>query len=709
MIDHLDLKKLRTDAGLSQIELAQLLDIQQSQISRYEDNPDSISRGLERKWRNICGEQQSSLNKVNIVDPRVELRYLLHNTKEYLSNPPSSNGVNKEEYTSKIQDITTALTETVKKKKVGVFGQYDAGKSRLINELIGSNNLPTSYQPTTSVICLINHMNDKPIWQQENVWLMKRGFDIHKADDQLHCEEFKVLAGSYEALSQHGIHHLSNQNQETLNIDVAIVYIDTPILLAIDIIDLPGYGNDQDDSDKAEMIHSIADAAIYLSPFAGFMNQADHMYFTSLLKNIPLSSTLDNIFVIASRSPHNEDSSVIGTVLDKASIRLFRNTAFFKEDLNITESILRKRFFSFSADEGQSHLSQKFIHELIFYITKNIPTNQKEQFESYLSSIKLSTSSYISKQIDEWQNILSDRYAVLDELQNLKDNKDQTFERFDENVISVSKKINLYKNESLEYVSEIFKQLDVNAIEQLIKDTYTDKKEAKQYATNLIITQLESKINKFNKNKAEKLAEDINLIMDEFDTAINSSAYSNNFLNLDFNTKAAFISALSGIGTVGALSVWASVVAGGSNLGAYILIGKIVGWLSSIGISLGGSATVMTVVSALGGPITLGVAIGAIVALGIYSLLGGSWQSSLAKKIIKTFEKEDIEGKFSTSIQKYWDETISAFTQATNEFKNSYSDAILAKERSLHEINTEDLKERVDTAKKYLNFFQHIH
>lgn len=709
MNDNIDLKKLRTNAGLSQIELARLLDIQQSQVSRYEDDPDSISRGLEKKWRNICGEQQTSMNKIDIIDPRTELKYLLHNTKDYLSTPPVSNSTNKEEYLSIIKNITTVLTETIKKKKIGVFGQYDAGKSRLINELIGTNNLPTSYQPTTSVVCLIKHMNDKPIWQAENVWLMKKGFDLQKADNQYHCEEFKALAGSYEALSQHGIHHLSNQNQENLNIDTAIVYIDAPILLAVDIIDLPGYGNDQDDSEKAEMIHAIADAAIYLSPFAGFMNQSDHMYFTSLLKNIPLSPTLDNIFIIASRAPTSENESIIETVLDKASIRLFRNTAFFKEDLNIPEEILRKRFFSFSADEGQSHLSQKFIHQFISYITNNIPANQKKVFENYLSSIKVDTSSIISKQINEWQNILLDRSAVLDELMNLKSNQNDIFEKFDDNVTSVSKKIHLYKQESLENIRDIFEQMDLNTIEQLINDTYTDKKEAKQYATNLIITKLESKINKFNKIRAEKLAEDIDLIMDEFDTDIKSHINSNIALNLDFNTKAAFISALSGIGTVGALSVWASIVAGGSNLGAYILIGKIVGWLSSIGISLGGSATVMTVVSALGGPITLGIALGAIVALGIYSLFGGSWQLSLAKKIIKTLEKENIESKFSTSIQKYWNETISAFTQATNEFKHAYSESIITKEKSLHEINTLDLLERIDTAKKYLDFFQHIH
>ena len=46
-----DIKQLRIDAGLTQNDLAQALGIPQSQISRYEENPDAISFGLLKKWQ----------------------------------------------------------------------------------------------------------------------------------------------------------------------------------------------------------------------------------------------------------------------------------------------------------------------------------------------------------------------------------------------------------------------------------------------------------------------------------------------------------------------------------------------------------------------------------------------------------------------------------------------------------------------------------
>ena len=50
-----------------------------------------------------------------------------------------------------------------------------------------------------------------------------------------------------------------------------------------------------------------------------------------------------------------------------------------------------------------------------------------------------------------------------------------------------------------------------------------------------------------------------------------------------FNAEGIFLGAIAGLGTMGALAVCAAVVAAGSNLGGYLLVGSIVSSLSAMG------------------------------------------------------------------------------------------------------------------------------
>ncbi|MCY4304486.1 MAG: hypothetical protein OXC62_06870 [Aestuariivita sp.] len=69
------------------------------------------------------------------------------------------------------------------------------------------------------------------------------------------------------------------------------------------------------------------------------------------------------------------------------------------------------------------------------------------------------------------------------------------------------------------------------------------------------------------------------------------------------------MAALAGLGTYGALAIWASIVAAGSNLEAYILVAKIVSFVSSIKISVGGTTTAAATVAAIGGLIIIFIAL----------------------------------------------------------------------------------------------------
>lgn len=106
-----------------------------------------------------------------------------------------------------------------------------------------------------------------------------------------------------------------------------------------------------------------------------------------------------------------------------------------------------------------------------------------------------------------------------------------------------------------------------------------------------------------------------------------------------FNSRAAFIGGLAGLGSLGAMSLYVSTIA--SNLGAYVLVGKAAGVLTALGIT-GSVTSVTSFVAAIGGPITIGIAIAALIGYVIYRIVGGSWQKSLAKKVADAIRKERV-------------------------------------------------------------------
>ena len=104
-------------------------------------------------------------------------------------------------------------------------------------------------------------------------------------------------------------------------------------------------------------------------------------------------------------------------------------------------------------------------------------------------------------------------------------------------------------------------------------------------------------------------------------------------------------------------------MAAGSNLGAYILVAKITGILSSIGISVGGGSALISLVSVLGGPLVVGTGLGLIIAVatwGALKIFGPSWQEKLAAKLIKGMKKENTCIQYVEKIEEYWDSTLSA-------------------------------------------------
>lgn len=127
--------------------------------------------------------------------------------------------------------------------------------------------------------------------------------------------------------------------------------------------------------------------------------------------------------------------------------------------------------------------------------------------------------------------------------------------------------------------------------------------------------------------------------------------------------KGIFAGGLTSVTAYGALAIWAASL---GNLGAHIFVAKGVSLLAAMGISVGGTAVGISAISLIGGPVV--VAIG----IAILMIFGSSWEERLAKNIIKEYDKKNGLGQFKNAIEKYWDDTKSAFIKAVNNLRDSY-------------------------------------
>lgn len=716
-----NLEGMREAAGISQNDMANHLGVSQSQVSRYEKDPDEVSLKIYRAWVSYCGDVSSKQSlAVGIPMKEVEERMAL--IKAYFDAFPISKDeitlrdLKKQADISEPMELIAAFAQISKKPRLGIFGRYDMGKSRIANDFMGSNNLPASYQPATSITCLIRHMDDKPSWQAENVWIMGPDFDLNLADDEQHCKAHRLISGGYEALSEHGTHKHEGTQTTAEGASAATVYIDSDFLKGCDIIDLPGYGHNRDDDQRTEMAQAIADVMIFVSNISGFMNEADRSYLSQLTQHLPVVETpenklppLRNLYIVATRADisggeHNK-------ILDKAAYNCYDGIGRRLEargdraGVSVTRQSFRNRFFTYSVEDAE--LRNNIEKDLVEFFTKVSPKQKLHDLGALVKKAKSSNSNACRKLIETIENAISKREQAQEDLTVILSQEEKRIETNKKKKKDINNTIDLLERESInECRGKLGELTDVERIESLIKANYDDKKEAKKLAPARIIEGIQESVNDILTEKSHRLSDEIDAFLESYD--VNFSDAETLRSQWSFNAKGAFISSLTGLGTFGALAAWASITAAGSNLGAYILIGKVVSVLSSLGISLGGTGTVFYVISALGGPITVGIGIAVTVGILAGTLLGDSWQRKLAKQINKGLKKENAEGKIIIQLRDFWADTKSAFEFAVVETEKDYQEKLEALKDIAFNTDVKVLEARLPFLVQLRDFFAGI-
>lgn len=716
---------LRTNANLSQAEVAMrsqifgqgtLLD--QKAVSRIESTPLNVDALKIAAYFNAVGmkpeEYFKKLNELTRIEGKVEMisnydvDFLdkielaiskIAKARQVISDK-SHEYLESENLDSFFSSAESSISSLVKKPIIGCFGLFDTGKSTILNTLIGQGVLPEKFQPATSIVNLIAHVKDKPESIKEKVAIFSKGFKPHMINSKSLVGKYLIEQGSIELLKKYGAHNHSNLSNSEVKESayLAMVYLNSDILENIWLLDTPGELNSEEseDTDKALSGVELADGIIYVSKTMGFLDRSELGFAQNILRNRPPLKGGDPLKHVIFAMSYCFDSFNSNDVLEVGRDAFNRHKNTLEEDV-----FFHWREGGFceltpSADdltsciqpfwrENSSYVEELFIkvQEMASYLKKNqreLALSYIDQTMNRLTQILMGSISKMNKRkVDTIKR--SEEVAALDE-RFCNDSKKliTSFRRLIESTAE-------YKKNDMENLSYFYEDIiSGKGVLAVIRDNFTDKKSAETYIGDVISQKLSAKLEGTLKKSAKEFNTELELLISEWEALVPSSQFyssaniqgsadliKGNFKSFDANS--AFLGGLGGLTSLGAMSLYVSTIT--SNLGAYILVGEAAGVLTTLGIT-SSVTSVTSFVAAIGGPITVGLALACTIGFAIFRIASSDWEEALSKKIAKVISKSNSFLKVEENIDAFWESTKASVEQGLT---------ALIKETDLHILN----------------------
>ena len=697
------LAELRQQAGLTQAELAQLLGITQGQVSKCEESGEIPSR-LAKPWARLLGvttdavlpddDEPVDIPPVFVFDdcPYADLTENLHLLQQYIDRFPHLEETSEREdglfTVAQFRDRVTALKE---KPRVVVTGHFDAGKSHLCNFYLGGPYLPSTYRPTTKYPTFVHHVSDRPDWIKEDVWLMGPGFEPERWHDEQHCTEHRRLAGSWATLKKHAtLHDADDSGKEG---GAVLAFVDAPLLHSCVLVDLPGYGETQDDTEeerqtKATLIDwagSQAAVLLYIYPVQGGLDDGDFKRIGHLLRQIPHYEAADekfpvlgNFFFVASHAhpgvtPDQLDNEILGRGAEKF-YRNFKENVF--EDLqrqtgrSITVEDVQARFFSFYQETPGRR--QKLESALKPLLKAHMPTIQAKNAGGEIRRFKEEGPALYAKRIDQYEELLSKKNEAKQLLEKLEEAEPARRKEHEALVERVEHKIASFKDRDLGHVRTVFQnETWVENLEAMLERRYANKRDAQKLAAVYVLEEIQSKTARFRQGLVDDTRDIIEQFFEDYDAHMEkfSGVVPGEGWRTPFDAKAVFLGGVAGLGTLGAIGAWAATL---GNLGGYIVVSKIAAALGLSSLTAAGAAGPTAVVSVLGGPVILTLGLAIVTGLAVWRLFAGNWRYRLAKKIREVFGKERVLPQLEGVVGGFWDTTVTAFQKGADSLDEAH-------------------------------------
>lgn len=733
-----DLKSFREDnLKMTQVGFAEMIGARQDTVSRWEKNPGQIPYDDLKTIAEKCGVTIDELVKFEKPRPRpldmentwraadFTKRTIADYIETYLSDRKEILG---NKYLTFIADLKDTVRRSISKPKVAIVGRSDVGKSALINSILGVEKMPTSWTPTTSIIVYIKHIEDRPKYIEEDVWIFKasvgqeKSWDEHKLHDEEYCRTWKLAGGSADILKNYGTRQ--GEDFDKKEAGAAVVFVDSSLLNVCDIIDLPGFGTGDRIEDDLMTLRAkqAADILIYMSIANGFMRNEDIEYIKESVQNLVVLENkenndmkpLTNLFILASQAQtvSSGNKTYLDDILNSGCERLYKtmpsnfwNNRKSISNHNYTHENLRNRFFTYTTDiESLRDDFNKDFTQMI----ERLPLIINEQAKSHVRSYVASVGIDLSKEIESYTQLSEEQanYVILlseinkNEPKRTNDNQNRRKDLIDN--------MRVMKQDSVkEFASSYNEIITADSIVSVIKQQgFKKKKEDMQALASYLNSQLQTSLQDNLQKKTELLNEKINAYIAAYQKSIDASSILGfSILMPPFDVTRAFASGLAGLATFGALAFWASTL---GNLGAYILIAKGVSLLSALGISVGGTAAAASAIAAIGGPIVLGIALAIIAAISVFAIFSGGWEKSIAKKIVAEYDKNNCLLKFKDVIYGYWKDTEIAFNASADKLDTDWEKYVKDLSGLVNNYDIEEIQRKIEMAKDVKSFFENI-
>lgn len=720
---------------MSQEEFAKLIGVRQDVVSRMEKDPSQITLSTLKiiaektgtTLDELVGYEKPIIKALQVEYSWGTVDFTRKTLADYIENFCQQSSLNSD-YHQYVNELKIGIHNLIQKPKIAIIGRSDVGKSALINSLLGKEKMPTAWTPTTSIVVYLKHISDKPSYMSDDVWVFRSSnngeadWDDRLLYDEKYCTEWKLASGDIGLLKSYGTRFGEKYDQNEAG--SAVAFIDSDILRNCDIMDLPGFGTGDRAEDDIVTLEAKkkADVLIYMSIANGFMRDEDIQYLKEAIPSLNIIEAnkeyniepLSNLFIVASQA-HTVDkgnSMSLQSILDKGCERFERTLSdgFWRRRKEVSgydynHDIFRSRFFTYTSDIG--HLRIDFENSLR-EVMELLPRIVEKRVKSFVQDFSSSKCNILKKAIDSYYEIIKEKKAYEEMLKQITQREPERFSDNQNHRISISTSITNYRDISLRSFAEKYKRIiSVDNIVHVIESKgYKKKKEDIQLLSSYINSCLQDEMQDILKSNSELLKNEINDYISAFETRCKLSDMSSVNLNyVPFNATRAFASGLAGLATFGGLAIWASTL---GNLGAYILVAKGVSLLSSLGISVGGTAAAATAVASIGGPVVLGIALAVIAALSVFAVFSRGWQKGIGKKLVSAYEENDALRKFNESIIKFWDDTQTAFNASADSLETEWQAYIANLKSIVKNDDINDIKKRIDEAKNIKDFFENI-
>jgi len=735
-----DLKKYREMLGMTQAQLAETTGTTQEQISRLEKDPSNMSMDF---FFQLCAIANKSPNEllsacsvagasfVPNVSPftipnfyheeALKVAALEHYVKTKMDELRGKQSYIDVSALDKLDKLFRIIQTHASKPLIGFVGPSDAGKSTLINNLTGINALLADWTPTTSTTVFVKHIDDKPSWMRGDKYQDvkavifraendKKSWNYRNLYDQSYCESLMIEAGDYSLLEEY-----CNRGsaKKTRDVDSAIVFLESDILRACDLVDLPGFGTESvEETIKAQRIKEQADMIIFMSQSSGFLNTNDQVTFLKdtiqripSIEDVPL---LANLMVVASQAHHISDRSKLQSrirerlndVINQLDDQVIGHSFGISKEKLVEK--LKGRFFTYSLDDAA--LRSEFEAELKRVLTDVFPAVWKRRLKVEVLRFQKEASLYFEEEVKK-------AIAIQEHSEKIRKEHEEAKRVMPERL----KEVETRKNQLLSF-AEVSKSNDVNQfnlwesktlapefIVDLINKKGYDKKQAKEYIGSNLSDIYYAKMQDILKASSKEFNGQLTSFFESFERTVGElGKITIDGTSIPFDFKGALAGGIAGASVLGGLGFWAATV---GNLGGYILVAKGVSLLSALGISVGGTAAAASFVAAIGGPITIGIALAALAWLAVSSFFGDGWKKRLAKQVVKIFEEKKVASQYTNGIKKHWDDTKVAIEEVVASIIQQLKDYLDEREALINSTDPALLEEHKNKAIEMKSFF----